>query len=113
MNDALELVSTWGVGTLLTTAVLFGFFPKFVVHLIVLIYPGDHARRRELPAEIEVIPYRERLIWVFGQCATVLFEAIPVRGRDIHARRRQRARQLRNRPPLAIKDRGNGPELGV
>ncbi len=98
MNELLELVASWGVGTLLTTAALFGFFPKFVAHLIVLVYPQDHPRRRELPADIEVVPYRERMLWVFGECAVVLFEGVPLRVREIRERRREGPRLRRERP---------------
>lgn len=92
MKELLDLVAPWGIGMVLTTAALFGFFPKFVMHLMVLIYPRDHDRRRELPAELEVVPYRERLLWVFGQCTTVLFEGVPARARDIRSRQQERSR---------------------
>ncbi|WP_370961814.1 hypothetical protein [Amycolatopsis sp. cg9] len=87
-KDLLALVTEWGVGATLTVAVLFGFFPKFVVNLIVLVYPPDHPRRRELPAELEVVPLRERLTWVFGQCATVLFDGVPARISELRSRAR-------------------------
>ncbi|UOX92845.1 hypothetical protein MUY14_20280 [Amycolatopsis sp. FBCC-B4732] len=85
-DDLLALVTEWGVGTMLTVATLFGFFPKFVVNLIVLVYPRDHPRRRELPAELDAVPVRERLTWVFGQCATVLFDGVPARIGDLRSR---------------------------
>jgi hypothetical protein len=97
MTDLLELVSTWGVGTVLTTAALFGFFPKFMMHLIVLVYPPDHPRRRELPAELAALPHRNRLMWVGEQLATMFFDAVPARTRDVRARRRAQARLSRKR----------------
>ncbi|MBE1496447.1 hypothetical protein H4696_003547 [Amycolatopsis lexingtonensis] len=90
-KELLALVTQWGFGTVLTVAALFGFFPKFVVNLIVLVYPPDHPRRRELPAELEAVPLRERLTWVFGQCATVLFDGVPARVRDLRSRIRPAA----------------------
>jgi hypothetical protein len=87
-QDLLALVAPWGVGTVLTVAALFGFLPKFVVNLIVLVYPKKHPRRQELPAELDVVPLRERVTWVFGQCATVLFEGVAARIKDLHARQR-------------------------
>lgn len=97
MNNLPELVAMWGVGTVLTTAALFGFFPKFAMHLIVLVYPPDHPRRRELPAELAALPHRKRLMWVAEQLATMFFDAVPARVRDVRARRAQ-ARLRRKRP---------------
>jgi hypothetical protein len=104
MKNLLELVATWGVGTVLTTAALFGFFPKFVMHLIVLVYPHDHPRRRELPAELTALPHRKRLMWVAEQLATMFFDAVPARARDIRARWRARARLRRKRSNTDLLD---------
>lgn len=79
MDKLAQLVMTWGVGTLFMAALIFGFFPTFVVNVLVRVYPKGHPRRRELIAEMEAIPRRERLIWTAEQVATALFDAVPSR----------------------------------
>jgi hypothetical protein len=55
---------------------VFGFAPGAVLRLIVLMYPPDHPRRRELIAELYVVPRIERPFWVAEQVETALFEGL-------------------------------------
>lgn len=88
MDELARLVMTWGVGTLLMTALILGFFPVFVVNVLARVYPKGHPRRTELVAELVTVPRRERLIWVSEQLATVLFEGLPARIAVIIKKRR-------------------------
>ncbi|MGW7538620.1 hypothetical protein [Amycolatopsis sp. NPDC054798] len=85
MDELAGHVATWGAGTLVLTALVFGFFPVFAVNLLARVYPKGHPRRAELVAELHDVPRRERLIWVAEQFATVLFDGVPER---VRARRR-------------------------
>ncbi|MBB1158489.1 hypothetical protein [Amycolatopsis dendrobii] len=85
MDELAGHVATWGAGTLVLTALVFGFFPVFAVNLLARVYPKGHPRRAELVAELHDVPRRERLIWVAEQLATVLFDGVPER---VRARRR-------------------------
>ncbi|MFE0028829.1 hypothetical protein [Amycolatopsis sp. NPDC059021] len=93
INELANLVVTYGVPVLLSTAALFGAAPKLVGHLLVLLYPRDHPRRRELLAELDAVPYRDRLMWVAGQAVTSLFEGLPARTK--HFAEQRRGRKLR------------------
>jgi Protein of unknown function (DUF3761) len=79
-----DVTSLWNV---LWVIALFGFAPGFFLHLIVLAYPRSDPRRRELIAELYVIPRRERPLWVAEQLATALFEGL---GRRVSAGIRRR-----------------------
>jgi tetratricopeptide (TPR) repeat protein len=63
----------------LVFGVVFGFFPGFVLRLLVLLYPADDPRRRELVAELYVLGRMERVEWVFQQLETALFEGVAAR----------------------------------
>ncbi|WP_410639846.1 hypothetical protein [Amycolatopsis sp. lyj-346] len=89
-TELLSRVADWSLVTLLMTAVVFGFLPKLAMHILTLIYPKNHARRAELRAELEVVPHRKRLLWVAEQVATVLFDGVPARVRDLQMRRQGR-----------------------
>ncbi|WP_326945791.1 hypothetical protein OG439_40705 [Amycolatopsis sp. NBC_01307] len=91
MGDVLADVATYGFSSLLLTAVLCGFFPVFVLRLLLLLYPAAHERRTEWLTEIAHVPYRERLIWVMALIPTAFFEAIPER-----VRQRRTAKQNNN-----------------
>lgn len=70
----------WAVPAgLLAFGVIFGFFPGFVLRLLVLLYPADDPRRRELVAELYVLGRMERIEWVFQQLETALFEGVTAR----------------------------------
>lgn len=69
-------------------AIVFGFCPPLAIRLLVLVYPRGHLRRRELPAEMAAVPYRNRPLWLAEQLALVLTEGL--------------AERLRLRPLLAI-----------
>ena len=81
-----ELAFWAAPGALLAFGAVFGFFPGFVLRLIVLLYPADDPRRRELVAELYVLGRMERIEWVFQQLETALFEGASAR---LERRRRQ------------------------
>jgi len=58
---------------------VFGFAPGAALRLIVLLYPRDHPRRRELIGELYRYPRIERPFWVAQQLETALFEGLPGR----------------------------------
>ncbi|SFO88836.1 hypothetical protein [Amycolatopsis rubida] len=89
MDTLAHLVMTWGIGTLFMTALVFGFFPTFVVNVLARIYPKGHPRRDELIAELRDVPRREQLIWVAEQFATLLFDGVPARVQNAVRKRRQ------------------------
>ncbi len=86
-----------GVAGVFLVGLVFGFFPVFTTNLLVRLYPPGHPRRRELLAELAVVPTKERIVWVFGIAATALFEAIPARWRT-----RQRPWRLFRREKVLI-----------
>ena len=102
MDELAGLVATWGAGTLVLTALVFGFFPVFAVNLLARVYPQGHPRRAELVAELHDVPRRERLIWVAEQLATVLFDGVP---------ERLRARRQRQDDASAERERREFEEL--
>jgi hypothetical protein len=62
-----------------TALVVFGFAPGAVLRLIVLAFPRDDPRRRELLGELYAVPRIERPFWVIEQLEVGLFEGL--RGR--------------------------------
>jgi hypothetical protein len=58
---------------------VFGFAPGALLRLIVLLYPRDHPRRRELIGELYRYPRFDRPFWVAQQLETALFEGVPDR----------------------------------
>jgi hypothetical protein len=83
MTDFLVGGSAWWAipAGLLAFGVSFGFFPGFVLRLLVLLYPADDPRRKELVAELYMLGRMERVEWVFQQLETALFEGISARRR--------------------------------
>lgn len=79
--ELFEAVVSWP--TLLSVLLVFGFAPGFVLRLLVMIYPKGDARRKELVAELYVLPRLERPLFVAEQLETVLFEGMPTRFRAI------------------------------
>jgi tetratricopeptide (TPR) repeat protein len=70
----------WAIPAIaLTFGAVFGFFPGFVLRLLVLLYPAGDPRRRELVAELYMLGRMERVEWVFQQLETALFEGISAR----------------------------------
>jgi len=82
MTDFLVGGSAWWAlpAMMVMFAAVFGFFPGFVLRLLILLYPADDPRRSELPAEMYVVVGRmERIEWVFQQLETALFEGVGAR----------------------------------
>lgn len=90
MSELVELVASWH--SVLLVILVFGFAPGFVLRLLVMIYPRDDPRRRELVAELYAQKRVERTLWVAEQLETVLFEGLPHRltAVRVHVMRRQR-----------------------
>jgi tetratricopeptide (TPR) repeat protein len=63
----------------------------FVLRLLILLYPADDPRRRELVAELYVLGRTERIEWVFQQLETALFEGVSARLERRRSRRSRRA----------------------
>jgi hypothetical protein len=72
MAALLETVASWP--SLLLVIVVFGFAPGFCLRLIVVVYPRDDPRRRELIAELYTVPRIQRPLWVAQQLEVALFE---------------------------------------
>lgn len=68
----LNLIVSWP--TLLIVLVVFGFAPGAVLRVIVLAFHRDDSRRKELLAELPVVPRFERPFWVLEQLEVALFE---------------------------------------
>jgi hypothetical protein len=89
MDELLDAVtSPWN---LVLALAVFGFAPGFFLRLIVLTYPCDAPRRKELIAELYTIPRRWRPFWVAEQLEVGLFEGLPQRISAINVRRKSRA----------------------
>jgi hypothetical protein len=75
---------------LLIALLVFGFAPGAFLRVIVLAFQRDDPRRRELLAELHVVPRVERPFWVCEQLEVALFEGLGERllwmatGRIIH-----------------------------
>ena len=71
---------------------LFGFAPGAALRLIVLAFPRDDARRRELLAEVYNIPRLDQPFWVVQQLEVALFEGVGGRIKAFIVRHRIRQR---------------------
>ena len=65
---------SWPV--LVTALLVFGFAPGAVLRMIVLLFPQDDPRRRELLGELHTVPRIERPFWVIEQLEVALFEGL-------------------------------------
>lgn len=74
MAELMELVLSWP--TLLLVLLVFGIAPGLVLRLIVLMFHRDDPRRRELIAELYVVPRIERPLWVAEQVEVALSEGL-------------------------------------
>jgi transcriptional regulator with XRE-family HTH domain len=81
VTDLLIGGSAWWMlpATVLGAAAFFGLFPGVALRLLVLLYPKNHPRRRELVAELYELNRMQRFEWVFQQLETALFEGLPSR----------------------------------
>jgi len=65
---------TWP--TLMAALLIWGFAPGAVLRVIVLLFPKDDPRRRELLGELYAVPRPERPFWVIEQLEVGLFEGL-------------------------------------
>jgi hypothetical protein len=65
--------------TLVLALVVFGFAPGLVLRLIVLAFPRDDPRRKELLGELHAVPRFERPFWVAEQLEVALVEGLAPR----------------------------------
>lgn len=77
MSDLIFHVLSWP--TLLVALLVFGFAPGALLRVIVLAFPRDDPRRRELLGELYAVPRIERPFWVFEQLEVALVEGLGVR----------------------------------
>ncbi len=88
ITELLDAIVSWR--TFLAALLVFGFAPGALLRLIVLAFPRNDPRRRELLAELHAVPRLERPFWVLAQLEVALFEGIWERvvwaatGRIIH-----------------------------
>ncbi|MGH3830702.1 MAG: hypothetical protein ACRDRS_09675 [Pseudonocardiaceae bacterium] len=80
MVELLEAIASWRSAVLVPA--VFGFAPGACLRLIVRAYPRDDPRRAELKAELYVLPWWERPLWVAEQLEVALFEGLPHRLRS-------------------------------
>jgi hypothetical protein len=62
--------------TLGTALLIFGFAPGLALRLIILAFPRDDPRRRELLGELYQVPWIERPFWVVGKLELALTEGL-------------------------------------
>jgi hypothetical protein len=74
MASLVSQVISWP--TLAIALLVFGFAPGAVLRLIVLAFPRDDPRRRELLGELYAVPRIERPFWVMEQLEVGLFEGL-------------------------------------
>ena len=72
-------VSLVSVSVLLLILLAVNVAAKSIISLLALLYPREHPRRHELPAELEEVPRCERFAWTAGQVIAVVPEIIPIR----------------------------------
>lgn len=89
VNDILEFMGHPWVD-LGMALVIFGLAPDLLLRLLVLIYPRNSDRRKELIAELRVVPRWERPFWVAEQITLIMSE-----GSAARLRVRERERMMR------------------
>jgi hypothetical protein len=100
MADLFEAVTSWR--TLVAVLVVFGVAPGLVLRAILLLYPKGHPRRKELIAELYVVPRWERPLFVAEQLEVGLTEGVPARVREIRVRRKRRRRMKKRRMRASV-----------
>ena len=70
----LNAVLSWP--TFVAALIVFGFAPGAVLRVIVLAFPRDDPRRKELLAEVYAVPRAERPFWVVQQLEVAIFEGL-------------------------------------
>jgi hypothetical protein len=73
--------------TLGCALLIWGFAPGVALRLIVLLFPPDHPRRRELLGELYGVPRIDRPFWVAEQLGTGLSDGLGSRLASWRARR--------------------------
>jgi len=74
VTNLLDLLVSWRAFVLIL--LVFGFAPGAVLRLIVHAFPAGDLRRDELLAELSVVPWPERPLWVAAQLEVALFEGL-------------------------------------
>lgn len=74
---------------LLVACLVYGVAPGAVLRLILLVFPKNHPRRLELPAEMQAVPYKYRPIWVSEQLEVAIREGLPARWAKTREERRR------------------------
>jgi hypothetical protein len=88
MAELIDAVASWQ--TLLLAVGVFGFAPNVVLRLLLLAYPKNDPRRRELIAELKAMKWFERPFWVADQFGTALFDGLPRRKAARRAKKMRR-----------------------
>lgn len=74
MTELTELLKIGSGWTLVAALLIWGLLPGLILDVILRAYQRDDPRRRELQAELYVVPRWERPFWVFQQLEVVLRE---------------------------------------
>jgi hypothetical protein len=88
VKDMLDFVGSPWVDILMAI-VLFSLAPDIVLRLLVFFYPKGSDRRKELIAELRVVPRKERPFWVAEQITFIISEGF---GDRLRNRRNRRSR---------------------
>jgi hypothetical protein len=100
MASLISQVISWP--TLAISLLVFGLAPGAVLRLIVLLFPRDDPRRRELVGELYRVPWIERPIWVVGKLELALSEGLGGRLRKAIKHRGPRRNRYLARRVLAL-----------
>lgn len=108
MSELMDIIVSWP--SLLVVLMIFGVAPGTILRVLVLLYPKDDARRRELIAELYAMRRIERPLWVCEQLETAVFEGLSKR---IQSRRTRRAEAKDDRAAAKRTATSQRPEDGV